>query len=101
MMTDRVPPPVTVPGGVPWDRLYRNTMHRTSAPTNVEVREALREVSLARGGGRRTPAVDAVIFAAVALARRGDQRLLLAEVERIEAGTYIDPPRGRVVEPGS
>lgn len=100
MMTNEATPPATVRDGVPWGKLHRRTMHRTSAPTDEEVRAALFEVTQARGVNGRAPAVDAVIFAAVAIARR-DLPLLFAEIGRVEAGTYREAGRSRGGTPGN
>jgi hypothetical protein len=77
---------------VPFKRLFRTNRHRTSEPTDNEVRSAAWEVARERPGGA-APFIDAVILACVRLATADgkggrDYSKVKAEVARIEAEVF-------------
>jgi hypothetical protein len=100
MMTSEATPPAgaeATAGGVAWRSLYRNTHHRTSGPTNDQLRALAWMITQRRAGA--APTSDTVIMAALRIVAREAERdqgaALLAEVEQIEGGAFVDTARRR------
>ena len=81
---------------VPWRDLKRMNAHRTSRPTDDLVRRLVGEIAAATG---RAPFVDAVLFAALRIAQRGELQRLVDEILLIESQSY--PPNRVPHDPGS
>lgn len=82
---------------VPFKKLKRTNVHRTSEPTDDQIGQVRWEMTVARGG--REVIADAVVLAALRIARKNpdDHR---AEVERIEAETFQVKLRPGAIDPG-
>lgn len=87
-------PPAERGQPVAWGALVRRTVHRTSKPTDREIRTMVGQLAAWRRG--RKPNADAVLLGALNLVRTLPdwETRLAAEVRNVEAGRYDVSPEG-------